>query len=124
MGLLEFLSEMETVQTIQSFMPWQAFLEGEHRPMVQSMRSQGEAEYVAGINTEVDAPPQITVQRQEEVVEGGEAQGRGMQPTLLAKVASYSGIGRGKCCTANQNRSARFLNNRNGGYKQCNGWIV
>ena len=92
--------------------------------MVQSMRSQGEAEYVAGINTEVDAPPQITVQRQEEVVEGGEAQGRGLQPTLLAKVASYSG--RGKCCTANQN-SARFLNNRNGGYseyKQCNGWIV
>ena len=38
--------------------------------MVQSMRSQGEAEYVAGINTEVDAPPQITVQRQEEIVEG------------------------------------------------------
>lgn len=105
MGLLEFLSEMETVQTIQSF-TWQAFLEGEHRPMVQSMRSQGEAEYVAGINTEVDAPPQITVQRQEEVVEGGEAQGRGLHPTLLAKAASHSGIGRGKCCTANQNRSA------------------
>lgn len=48
----------------------EAFLEGEHRAMIQSMRTQGEAEYIPGVNTEVDAPAQVTVQRQQEVVEG------------------------------------------------------
>ena len=45
-------------------------MDKEHRPLVQSMRTKGEAEYIAGVNTEVDAPAQITTQRQEEVVEG------------------------------------------------------
>ena len=86
--------------------------------MVQSMRTQGEAEYVAGINTEVDAPPQVTVQRQQEVVEGGRAQGRGLQPSLLARVGSYSGIGTlvgQNGVQSKSNRSARCLNNGNGG---------
>ena len=48
-------------------------MEGEHRAMIQSMRTQGEAEYIPGVNTEVDAPAQVTVQRQQEVVEGAEA---------------------------------------------------
>ena len=53
--------------------PWEAFVDKEHRPLVQSMRTKGEAEYIAGVNTEVDAPAQITTQQQEEVVEGASA---------------------------------------------------
>ena len=48
----------------------QAFLDQEHRPMLQSVRTQGEAEYISGVNSEVDAPAQVTVQRQQEVVAG------------------------------------------------------
>ena len=69
-----FLKKMTTFSSQLTFQSEcffvEAFLEGEHRAMIQSMRTQGEAEYIPGVNTEVDAPAQVTVQRQQEVVEG------------------------------------------------------
>eukprot|EP00441_Pelagodinium_beii_P036467 CAMPEP_0197646580 /NCGR_PEP_ID=MMETSP1338-20131121/23736_1 /TAXON_ID=43686 ORGANISM="Pelagodinium beii, Strain RCC1491" /NCGR_SAMPLE_ID=MMETSP1338 /ASSEMBLY_ACC=CAM_ASM_000754 /LENGTH=100 /DNA_ID=CAMNT_0043220229 /DNA_START=35 /DNA_END=334 /DNA_ORIENTATION=+ len=41
-----------------------------HQPVMQAVKEQGEAQYIAGTQTEVDAAPQIFEVRQQQVVQG------------------------------------------------------
>eukprot|EP00913_Durusdinium_trenchii_P030297 g28382.t1 len=41
-----------------------------HNAMMHATREQGQPQYITGVGSEVDAQPQVTVQRQEQVVPG------------------------------------------------------